>query len=275
MQIEYGHTKNGIPFAKFGSGTKVMLVWLGGPGNNLAKGMEFRVYSKGFLPFALEYTIYLLTRKSNLPQKYSMQDMSNDYADMIQTEFQGKVAVIVSLSYGSMIAQHFLADHPNLFGVFIMAMSAHIMTETGKAADVKYAQYMSQGKIRKALLEMAPVLVPSNKSCWFYKLFFGIFGNLIHMDVSPTFASDILIEAQAEMENQTVQKLPQIRVPVLIISGDQDFYHPKQDIEEMAKMIPNAQLILYPGKGHLIMGEKRFAKDIQNFIIQITQKTKF
>jgi pimeloyl-ACP methyl ester carboxylesterase len=264
---QYGIFTNGIPFVKFGYGSKTMLVYLGGPGNELPKGMAFNVYSKGIQPFVDTYTVYLLTRKSGLSENYSTKNMADDYAEMIQTEFNGKVDVIISLSYGSMIAQHFLADYPDLFRHFILAMSAHKMTELGKTIDLLYAKYLSEGNDRAALITIAQVLVPVGKRAIFQKIFFWLFGGLIKIErSSPTYDQDILIEAKAEVNHDATAKLKNIRVPILILSGDRDIYHLKSDVEEMAKLIPNSQLILYSGKGHLIMGRKQFAIDIMQFL---------
>jgi pimeloyl-ACP methyl ester carboxylesterase len=229
---EYGIFTNGIPFVKFGNGKKNLLVFLGGPGNELPRGMEFSTYSKGIQSFGDEYTIFMLTRKSGLSD--------NDYAEMIKTEFGGKVDVIIGFSYGSLITQHLIADHPDLSNHFIMTMTAHKMSEAGKAIDMKYAKYLSAGKNRKALVTIATVLVPSGNKPYFYKTFFWLFGGLFKPKRGATFSKDILIEANAEIEHDATERLKEIRVPVLIICGDRDVYHPKNFIEEMAKLIPNS-----------------------------------
>ena len=123
VRPQYGTFTNGIPFVKFGVGGKTMLVFLGGPGNESPEGATFSTYSKGVQPFMQEYTIFLLTRKSGLSENYTTRDMAEDYAEMIQTEFNGKVNVIIGISYGSLIGQHLVADHPELFDHAILAMT--------------------------------------------------------------------------------------------------------------------------------------------------------
>ena len=91
-------------------------------------------------------------------------------------------------------------------------------------------------------------------------------GAFIIPKVSTTYAQDILIEANAEVEDDATDKLRTIQCPVLMLCGDHDFYFPKEYIEEMAAMIPNAQLKLYPGKGHLIFSQKAFPIDIKEFL---------
>ena len=92
-------SSNGIPYLKFGSGKKTMLVFQGGPGNMLQKGFGFKMFAKPFFAFTDDYTVFFVTRKSGLHENYTTVDMSNDYATMIQEEFNGKVDVVIGISY--------------------------------------------------------------------------------------------------------------------------------------------------------------------------------
>ena len=74
------------------------------------------------------------------------------------------------------------------------------MSEVGKQLDTDYAKCLSQGKHRKALVLMAQVSVPFGKSAALYKLLFNMVGAFIIPKVSTTYAQDILIEADAEVE---------------------------------------------------------------------------
>lgn len=50
--------------------------------------------------------------------------------------------------------------------------------------------------------------------------------------------------------NQTPQDLSAIRQPVLVANGDHDIMVPSPNSGEMARRLPNAELVLYPDAGH-------------------------
>jgi pimeloyl-ACP methyl ester carboxylesterase len=45
--------------------------------------------------------------------------------------------------------------------------------------------------------------------------------------------------------------LAQLRIPGLIVVGDQDAYTTRQDAEGMRSLIPDAELLWLPGVGHM------------------------
>lgn len=262
----YGIFSNGIPHIKFGSGEKTIIVFLGGPGNELPEGIEFKMYSKSFIPFMTDYTIYLATRKSGLHQNYTTQDMSNDYATMIDHEFKGKVDVLVGISYGGLILQHFAVDHPSKSQYKIIAMSTHIISKKGIALDLRFAKYLSEGKNAKAYASISDVFATKGLKKYFYKIMLFTSGLLMKKPKNKTFSDDVLIEVKAEESHNTKDRLSNITVPILILCGDKDFFNTIEDVEEMAQLIPKAILKIYPNEGHEIFSSKRFSDDILDFI---------
>ena len=146
----YGVFHNNIPYARWGRGDKTMIVFSGGPGNLVSSGLGFKILAKVFDPFIEDYTLYLVTRKMGQPEGNTTRDMSNDYAEMINHEFDSHVNAIIGLSYGGIIAQHFAADHPELFDHIVIASAAHKMSDIGKEADYEFAKLLSQGRNRQA-----------------------------------------------------------------------------------------------------------------------------
>ena len=266
IKPEYGIFKNSIPYARFGEGDKTLLLLFGGPGNEVPKGFMFNILAKGLNPFIEEYTIYVVTRKSALHEGYTTKDMSNDYAEMIRDEFGGKIDLIIGMSYGGVIAQHFAADHFELFNHIVIAMAAHKISEEGKQIDTKFAELLSEGNLKSAYVTIADALYPPGIKRKFFKGMLWLAGSFAHKPESKTFSQDVLIEAKAEVEHDSIDSLKKISVPVLIICGDSDFYFPSEYIKEMDSLISNSTLKLYENKGHEIIGDTRFAKDILEFI---------
>ncbi len=49
---------------------------------------------------------------------------------------------------------------------------------------------------------------------------------------------------------QAPQDLGQIRIPILVANGDHDIMVPTSNSREMARRLPNAELVIYPDAGH-------------------------
>lgn len=51
---------------------------------------------------------------------YTTRDMAGDYAQMISIDLGGYVEAAIGMSFGGMIAQHFAADYPELYGRLVI-----------------------------------------------------------------------------------------------------------------------------------------------------------
>jgi pimeloyl-ACP methyl ester carboxylesterase len=78
--------------------------------------------------------------------------------------------------------------------------------------------------------------------------------------------SDGLVEVEAEVNHDfTFERLAEIKVPTLIIGGEDDKFYQNR---ETAEGIPNAKLILYKGFGHNAFDDNKhqFQTDILAFL---------
>jgi len=78
--------------------------------------------------------------------------------------------------------------------------------------------------------------------------------------------SDGLVEVEAEVNhNFPLERLAEIKVPTLIIGGEEDPFYLTR---ETAEGIPNAKLILYEGFRHNAINDNKlqFQKDILDFL---------
>jgi pimeloyl-ACP methyl ester carboxylesterase len=64
-----------------------------------------------------------------------------------------------------------------------------------------------------------------------------------------------------------------IRIPTLILWGDQDAYFPRSDQDTLAASIADSQLVVYPGVGHALHWEEpeRFAADLVSFVKRLAR----
>ncbi len=192
--------------------------------------------------------------------------MSDDYAELIRQEFDGHVDLVVGISFGGMIAQHFAADHAALCDHLVIGMATHQLSPQGIRVDLRYAELVSQGRDREAAVAITEAIYPRGILRTLMSSLLWLMGGSFVGRHSDTFNQDILIEARAEVEHNAVESIQRIKIPVLILIGEADFYFPVDSAREMASLIPSSRLIVYPGKGHEIMTEKQFWEDIRRFI---------
>ena len=262
IMAEKGVFSNGIPYVRFGKGDNILIVFSGGPGNTLPSGFMLRMFGQ-FKQISKSYVIYVMGRKSDLPEGYTTRDMAEDYAEVIRDEFDGGPMDVMGTSYGGLIAQHLAADHPELVRRLVIAMSVYQFSDEGNKLDMRYAELLSEGKKRAALKSLAPIIEGGRIKKAFMKFFMGYVGPLLWS--TPDNPSDLLVEGKAELAHNTKDRLAEIKVPTLVIGGDKDYYCPAERLRETAAGIPDARLVLYEGRGHMTMG-KEFDEDILAFL---------
>jgi pimeloyl-ACP methyl ester carboxylesterase len=256
--VERGVFKNGVPYIRFGKGEKLLLVFSGGPGNYLSGLM-----SKQFSFLSKKYTIYMMSRKSDLPEGYSTADMAEDFAVVIRDEFNGGPVDVIGESYGGLIALQLAADHPELIRRLVIAMSAYRFSKEGAELDMHFAELASQGRTREAFRSLAPMMVGGRLKVRFLKFFTSLFGSSTFQ--KPKCPADLLVEGKAEIAHDCKNKLSQIVAPTLVVAGDRDYFCPVELLRETAAGIPNSKLIIYEGKGHMV-SSKKFNEDVLVFL---------
>jgi pimeloyl-ACP methyl ester carboxylesterase len=262
VMVEKGVFGNGIPYVRFGEGEDILLVFSGGPGNTLPSGFMIRVFGQ-FKQLAKSYVIYVMSRKTGLPEGYTTRDMAEDYATVIRDEFDGGPLDVMGMSYGGLITQHLAADHPELIRRLVIAMSVYRFSDEGNKLDMRFAELLSEGKKRAALKSLGSILEGGRIKKSLLKFFMGYIGSLLWS--APENPSDLLVEGKAEIMHDSKNRLAEIKAPTLVIGGDKDYYCPVERLRETAAGIQNAKLVLYEGKGHMLMG-KQFDEDVLAFL---------
>ena len=207
-----------------------------------------------------EYTVYIVTRKPGLPDGYSMQNMGDDYAVMIQQEFGGPVDVL-GTSTGGSIAQHLAADHPDVVRRLVIHSSAYALGNAAREAQMRVGHLARQRKWRKAFAALLGFLLSFNR---FGKIVAEI-GAVFMILIAPDDASDLVVTIEAEDQHDFQDRLAEITAPTLVTGGDRDPFYSEAMYRETAAGIPNAKLIIYPGQGHPV-GGRQFDKDVLAFL---------
>lgn len=266
-KITAGYFSNGLPYNRFGLGSRNLVIFQGLLFENKPlTGQKARFFRKSYKFLEEDYTIYIVTRKPGIPKGYTMQNMADDYAEMIKEEFGGPVDVL-GVSTGGSIAMHFAAAYPELIHSLVIHSSAYTLRDSAKKVQMLVGKLASQKKWREAYATLMTISLPSQgvkrylfKSfIWFISLIGGMFFG------KPKDPTDLIVTIEAEDKHNFKKRLSEITVPTLVIAGDKDPFYSEKLFRETAEGIPNSQLILYTRMGHPASG-KQFCKDLRTFL---------
>jgi pimeloyl-ACP methyl ester carboxylesterase len=262
-----GTFSNGMEYLTWGRGPKTLLFVQGGPGSFVPQGVLRGLFRREFAAYQeAGYAIWIVTRRRNMPAPHTSADMADDYAQLIDREFGGRVDLVVAESFGGMIGQYLAARHPQSFGHIAMVVTAAELSAWGKDVDERMAAAIAAGDPGRAGTVLAEYLLQGPRTRWLRELLGPVVGRRV-LDPNGCPAADVLTEARAESAFDARAVLPLIRPPVLLLCGGRDAFFPRTVAEETAQLIPDCTLIVYERWGHLRAGSsRRVPRDILAFV---------
>lgn len=245
-----GTFPNGMQWARYGDGPHTVLWIPAGPGAEIPTGLLDILQARQLAALTdAGYSVWLVTRIRNMPEGHTVADMADDYAKVIDTEFDGHVDAVVGLSYGGMIVQYLAAEHRQCARDFVIALSAATITEWGRDVDYRLAVSRVRGEDRKSAEIMAEYVFPEDSERWQRRVAATAIAPLRGTSDVPD--QDLLVEAEAEKSFDSRAILPHIDVPVLLITAEEDLFFTEEIVAETRELLKDATLVSYPKIGHL------------------------
>ncbi|MGB8019942.1 MAG: hypothetical protein WCF04_01805 [Candidatus Nanopelagicales bacterium] len=100
----------------------------------------------------------------------------------------------------------------------------------------------------------------------------AILDRLFYDQARPDFVSNLMVETEAEEAWDARGILPDIRVPVLLVGGDQGPFLTREILEETSRLIPDCTLQIHEGKNDLAaVSSTQLARDILRWLAERTQ----
>ena len=259
MQFSAKNGRTGdTDYVRFGSGERVLIMLPGlGDGLRTVKGTAFPM-ALMYRKLAKDFTIYMFSRKNDLPEGHTTRDMAYDLAEAMEALGIEKASVL-GVSMGGMIAQHLAIDHPEKIEKLILVVTAPrpnpLLTES-------VGEWLAQAKQgdHTALMESNVRRIYSESYYRKNKWLIPIMGKL----TKPRSYHRFFIQAQACLTHDAWEDLPKISAPTFVIGGEQDRCLGGDASRELAARIPNAKLHMYPQWGHGLYEE---AKDFMGLVL--------
>ena len=246
------HAKNGtlaidgttMDYIRFGTGARVFIM-LPGLGDSLrsVQGTALPMAAMYRL-FAKDFTVYMFSRKTALPDSCSTRDMAADVKkamDLLGIE----KADLFGVSMGGMIAQHFAIDYPDRLGKLILAVTACRPNPLLEESVHEWQDCVRRDD-HTALMESNLRRIYSDRYYQKNRRLIPLLSKL----TKPKSYDRFHVQSQACLMHDAFGALDRITAKTLVIGGEQDLALGGEPSREIAAKIPNARLKMYPQWGH-------------------------
>ena len=253
---------NGTEYIRFGRGKRNLIILPGlGDGLKTVGGTAVPMAIM-YRMFAKDFTVYMFSRREDLPVGHTTRDMARDLADAMDALRIAK-ADILGVSMGGMIAQWLAIDYPERVGKLILTVTA---ARPNGVLEESIKEWMEQAKSRdhSALMNSNLKRIYSEKYYRQNKWMVPLLGVL----TKPKSYQRFLILAEACLNHNAYAELAQINAPTFVIGGGQDQAIGPDAAGELAEHIPGAVLKVYPQWGHGLYEE---AKDFNATVLEFLQ----
>jgi 3-oxoadipate enol-lactonase len=203
-------------------------------------------------------------RSSHPPGPYSLEQMADDAISVLDAAGV-ESAHVVGASMGGVIAQILGVAYPDRVRSLTLACTAcrhapwrrELLEEWIVTAETEGMREFAQRNMRwligsRSLRRFWPAL--------------GVLGPLAVTAPPHAFAAQV--RAILDMDDRFRFELASVDVPTLVIVGSQDILTPLADSEEIAELIPHAELAVVRGAAHGVMVEyaRAFNRTLLDFL---------
>lgn len=266
--IRTGRFSTGLEYDAIGDGDTTVLFLPGGPG--VVRRIWKKVTKSLLRPLAAGgCTVWRLGRRLGMPTGYTIADMADDVAAVIEQDFDGHVDAVVSVSLGGLIALELAARHPDSVGCVVLIGSAARPSPAAAQEVHRYGAALAAGSYADAAEIMLEDFLPGDDLHVVRRRLGRVYSR--ELAASGNNRPDVLVEADAVAGFDARPDLPRITAPVLIIAGDEDREFPLDIVEDTARLIPDCWLIRYTSHDHSgIIFDRRNVGNILAFISSTT-----
>ena len=250
-----------MDYISFGKGNKNLIIIPGlGDGLRTVKGMAIPLafmYKK----FAKEYTVYIFSRRNNLTNGFTTQDMAQDIAKAMNL-LNISNADILGVSQGGMIAQCMAINNPEKVNKLVLAVTSSKSNEMINNVVGNWIQLAKKEDFKNIFIDTAEKSY-SEKYLKRYRKYY----NILWRVSKPKDHKRFIIQANSCLTHNVYDDLSKIKCPTLIIGGKQDSIVGVDSSKEIADRISNSELYLYEDYGHAVYEEaKDFNKKVLNYL---------
>lgn len=236
-----------MDYCRFGNGKRVFVII---PGLSIKPVTPLEpVIAGAFAPLADEFTVYLVDRRNNVPEYYSIEEMAEDTVEVLK-QLALKDICLYGASQGGMIAQAIAVNHPELVEKLMLGSTASRPNETSSAVIGKWVA-LAKNKQGEALKTDTINRVYSEA---FVKTHSNALVSWIG-DISDAEFRKFTSVAAPIATFDIYDRLPEIRCPSLVIGSRGDCVLSGEASIEIAERL-GCELYMYRSEyGHAVYDE--------------------
>lgn len=263
--VETGSLPTGQPYARIGSGSRVVLSIPGlsfthEPSTPKAVGRLWRSW-RGTID-RHDLTFVEVGRRPDVPPDGTAADIADDYAAVIREQW-GRAVGVMGISTGGHYAQWLAIRHPELVDRLVLGFTGHRVTAEALADQRRAVQHILAGRWRAGYAVFGEWYMPQHRrlagaAFWFL-------GPILAG--RPRDLRVLQIDDRSDQLHDSTNHLGEIQCPTLVISGGRDGVYPPDLTRELVAGIPRARHLDYPNAGHGA-GGARFREDVCSFFAE-------
>ncbi len=212
--------------------------------NGAPRGLAVTAYARGFTRLARDHTLYVVQRPQGLDAGATTADLGAEYAAVLGAEI-GRFD-LMGLSTGGLIAQQLALAHPDAVRRLALVVSGARLAASGQRICRRWLELARAQRWRELHGDMAAEVVDGRVLRRLARTVLSVTGT------APTDveAADFVTTTSAVLAHDTSAALAELAVPALVLGGAVDAFFPADALEATAAAIPDAELRIFPGRGH-------------------------
>ena len=234
-----------MDYFSFGTGEKTMVIL---PGLSVVSVMKSaNTIEEAYAPMASDFTIYVIDRRYDMPDPYTIYDMAEDTASVLSALDLSDI-YLFGASQGGMIAMTIAITHPELVRKLAVGSSAARIrrdNDSALSAWIDLAKKKDAGSLYQAF---AGALYPEET----YEAYKDVF-SMMAKTVTEEDLSRFVIQAEGSADFDILDRLQEISCPVLLLGANDDAVLTPEASEEIIAVLsgrPDFQYFMYDGYGH-------------------------
>jgi 3-oxoadipate enol-lactonase len=182
---------------------------------------------------------------------YDLERLALDAVEVLDA-LEIDSAHVMGASMGGVLAQVLAVRNPHRVRSLVLACTACRHLAWRRELLAEWADLAERRGMRAFAATNLRWLVGSRSLRRFWPAFSALSSVFMSASV-PTFVAQV--EAILGMDDSLRDRLPDVAVPTLVLVGSQDILTPQADSEELAELIPDAELAIVRGGAHGFMIE--------------------
>ena len=250
-----------MDYVSFGSGRRNLVMIPGvGDGLKTVKGMALP-FSLLYREYTKDYRVYVFSRKQRLERGATTRTMARDLARAMRA-LEIKKADVIGISQGGMIAQFLAGDFPMLVNKLVLVSTIAKAGPRIKRRVPCWIKLVEEDDFAGLMVDIVEKMYSK-----VYKKRNGWLCPIVGRLLSGANKERFCIMARACTTHNALSVLSKIKVKTLVIGGGRDRVVGLPGIKDLAKRLPDAQLILYQDGEHGVYDEaKDFHQKVLGFL---------